>query len=154
LQRVDTDTIAGSEVTVDGQVIGTPAYMASEQAEGRLDQIDQRTDICGLGAMLYTILTGKAPFTGRSILEVLRNAACGKTSPPRRIWPEAPAALEAACLKAMSPDRDKRFATASDLAQEVQRWQDDQRREAENALRRQTEILRSILNGMSEGVLG
>lgn len=154
LERLETNTIGGAEVTVDGQVIGTPAYMASEQAEGRLDQIDQRTDICGLGAMLYSILTGQAPFTGRSVLEVLRNAACGNTTPPRRIWPEAPLALEAACLKAMSPERDKRFASASELAQVVQRWQDDQRREAENALRRQTEILRSILNGMSEGVLG
>src|SRR5262249_15225211 len=131
----------------------TPAYMAPEQAEGRLDQIDERTDIYGLGAMLYEILTGRPPYTGATTLEVLRNAIRGNPAPPRELWPEAPAALEEACLKAMAKDPARRHARADELAREVQHWQEVQRRRAEDALRRQTEILRSVLNSMSEGVL-
>src|SRR5262249_16150802 len=72
---------------------------------------------------------------------------------PRELWPEVPAALEEICLKAIAKDPHARYASASDLGQEVQRWQDVQRREAEAALRRQTIILRSILDSMGEGVL-
>jgi PAS domain S-box-containing protein len=140
-------------LTVQGEIIGTPAYMSPEQAEGRLDQIDQRSDIYGLGAMLYDILTGQPPFVGTNTLEVLKKAVRGNPAPPRELWPEVPPALEEVCLKALAKDRDNRFARAEDLAQEVQRWQDVQRRRAEDALRRQTEILTSILNSMSEGVL-
>ena len=139
-------------LTIQGEIVGTPAYMAPEQAEGRLDQIDQRTDIYGLGAMLYAILTGRPPFVGSNTLEVLQKAVRGNPTPPREICPEVPAALEEVCLKAMAKEPERRYASAADLAQEVQRWQDVQRRQAEDALRRQTEILRSILDGMSEGV--
>ncbi|MCI0637499.1 MAG: PAS domain S-box protein, partial [Gemmataceae bacterium] len=141
-----------SALTVQGEIVGTPSFMAPEQAEGRPDRIDQRTDIYGLGAMLYTILAGRPPFMGANVMEVLQKAARGNPTPPRQICPEAPAALEELCLRAMAKDRDSRFASAADLAQEVQRWQDVQRRQAEDALRRHTEVLRSILNGMSEGV--
>jgi PAS domain S-box-containing protein len=127
--------------------------MAPEQAEGRQDQIDERTDVYGLGAMLYEILTDRPPFVGFNAVEVLRKAARGNPAPPREIWPEVPPALEEACLKALARDPAKRYARAEELAQEVQRWQDVQRRRAEDALRRQTEVLRSILNSMSEGVL-
>jgi PAS domain S-box-containing protein len=140
-------------LTLQGEVIGTPAYMAPEQAEGRLNQIDQRTDIYGLGAMLYEILTGQPPFDGATTMEVLHKAIRGAPAAPRQIWPEVPVALEEVCLKALAKDPAKRYAGAEDLAQEVQRWQDVQRRRAEDALRGQTEILRSILNSMSEGVL-
>jgi PAS domain S-box-containing protein len=140
-------------LTLQGDVVGTPAYMAPEQAEGRLKDIDQRTDIFGLGAILYEILTGQPPFVGTNTLEVLQKAVRGSPALPRALWPEVPAALEAACLKAMARDPRQRYSSASDLAQEVQRWQEVQRRQAEEALRRQTIILRSILNSMSEGVL-
>jgi PAS domain S-box-containing protein len=131
-------------LTVQGEVVGTPAYMAPEQAQGRLDQIDQRTDIYGLGGMLYEILTGQPPFVGSSTLEVLRQAIRGDPPPPRELWPEVPQALEEACLKALAKDPDQRYARAADLAQDVQRWQDTQRRRAEDALRLQTEeLLRS-----------
>lgn len=142
------------DVTVEGDVVGTPAYMAPEQATGSLDQIDQRTDIYGLGAILYAILTGRPPFGGLNLVDVLRQAAGGKPTPPRQVRADVPAALEAACLKAMAPKREERYASATELGQEVQRWQDDQRRLAEAALRRQSEVLRSILNSMSDGVLG
>jgi PAS domain S-box-containing protein len=140
-------------LTIQGEIMGTPAYMAPEQAEGRLDRIDQRTDIYGLGAILYEVLTGRPPFVGANTLAVLHMAARGNPIPPRQLWPDVPPALEEVCLKAMAKDPDKRYARAADLAQEVQRWQDVQRRQAEDALRRQSEILRSIVNSMSDGVL-
>jgi len=140
-------------LTLQGEVIGTPAYMAPEQAEGRLNAIDQRTDIFGLGAILYEILTGQPPFVGTTTLEVLKKAVRGSPALPHDLWPEVPAALEAACLKAMARDPHERYSSASELAQEVQRWQEVQRRQAEDALRQQTIILRSILNSMGEGVL-
>jgi PAS domain S-box-containing protein len=127
--------------------------MAPEQAEGRLNDIDQRTDIFGLGAILYEILTGQPPFVGLTTLEVLKKAIRGTPALPRDLWPEVPAALEAACLKAMAKNPRDRYSSATDLAQEVQRWQEVQRRQAEDALRQQTIILRSILNSMGEGVL-
>jgi PAS domain S-box-containing protein len=138
---------------MQGDIIGTPAYMAPEQAEGRLEQIDERTDVYGLGAMFYEILTGKPPFVGVSTLEVLKKAIRGNPAPPRESWPEVPPALEEICLKAMARDPAARYARADELAQAVQQWQEVQRRRAEDALRRQTEVLRSILNSMSEGVL-
>src|SRR5207253_3164759 len=64
-------------LTVEGEVVGTPAYMAPEQADGRLDQIDHRTDIYGLGALLYEILTGQPPFTGSNTMDVLQKAMRG-----------------------------------------------------------------------------
>ncbi|HME90874.1 MAG TPA: PAS domain S-box protein, partial [Myxococcaceae bacterium] len=140
-------------LTVQGEVMGTPGYMAPEQAAGRLSEIDQRTDVFGLGAIFYEILTGRPPFVGRDTYEVLQQAVRGEPALPRELWPEVPAALEEICLKAMAKDPRQRYSSASDLAQEVQRWQDVQRRQAEDALRRQTIILRSILNSMSEGVL-
>src|SRR5262249_21919921 len=120
---------------------------------GRLNEIDQRTDIFGLGAIFYEILTGRPPYAGSNTLEVVKKAIRGNPPLPRELWPEVPAALEEICLKAIAKDPHDRYASASDLAQEVQRWQDVQRRQAEDALRRQTIILRSILNSMSEGVL-
>jgi PAS domain S-box-containing protein len=83
---------------------------------------------------------------------VLKKAVRGNPTPPREIALEVPVGLEEVCLKAMAKDPERRYASAADLAQEVQRWQDVQRRLAEDALRRQTEILRSIVDSMSEGV--
>jgi PAS domain S-box-containing protein len=143
----------GAGQTVQGDVIGTPAYMAPEQAAGRVDVIDHRTDIYGLGAILYEILTGQPPFTGSDSLELIIKAARSEPARPRELWPEVPAALEATCLRAMARDPSNRHATAAHLAREVQTWQEVQRRQAEDALRRQTEILQSILNSMSEGVV-
>ena len=142
-----------ASLTIQGEIIGTPAYMAPEQAEGRLEQIDERTDVYGLGAMLYEILTGRPPFVGTNTLEVLSQAIRGNPAPPREHWPEVPLGLEEICRKAMAKDPADRYARAEELAQAVQNWQEVQRRRAEDALRRQTEVLRSILNSMSEGVL-
>jgi PAS domain S-box-containing protein len=141
-EPVDETQDAG--LTVQGEIVGTPAYMAPEQAQGRLDQIDQRTDIYGLGSILYEILTGRPPFDGSTTLEALRKAMRGDPPPPRELCPDVPPALEEACLKALAKDPGQRYARAEDLASDVQRWQETQRRRAEDALRLQTEeLLRS-----------
>lgn len=128
--------------TMMGQVMGTPAYMAPEQAEGRLDRLGPHTDVFGLGAILYEILTGGPPFTGTNTFEALKNAIRGELIPPRAHWPEVSPPLEATCLKALARDPADRHPGAAELALEVQGWQDAQRRRAEGDLRRAGERLR------------
>jgi PAS domain S-box-containing protein len=139
-------------LTMQGEIVGTPAYMAPEQAEGRLDQIDYRTDIYGLGAILYEILSGRPPFTGSNTLEVLQKVIRGNTAPPRDFWPEVPLGLEEICLKAMAKDPDERHASAADLAKEVQRWQELQRRLAEEELLRSQERFELAVRGSQDGL--
>jgi PAS domain S-box-containing protein len=148
---VEIDETDGGH-TVQGQALGTPAYMAPEQSDGRLDRIDRHTDVYGLGAILYEVLTGVPPFSGDSTAEVLRKVREEAPAPPRQFWPDVPPALEALCLRALAKRPQDRPAAAADLAQEVQGWQEMQRRQAEEALRRQTQILQSILNTIQEGV--
>jgi serine/threonine-protein kinase len=117
---------AEREATLQGQVLGTPAYMAPEQAEGRLDLIDARTDVYGLWAILYELLTGRPPFSGADTQEVLRKVREEEPERPRRLWHEAPAALEAVCLKALAKRRERRYATAGEVAEEVRRFLADE----------------------------
>jgi serine/threonine-protein kinase len=112
--------------TVQGQVLGTPAYMAPEQAEGRQDLIEARTDVYGLGALLYEILTSQPPFCGADTLEVLRRVREEPPTPPRQVVPGVPPPLEAVCLKALAKRREDRYAAAADLAADVQRWLADE----------------------------
>src|SRR5262249_29249369 len=93
---VDSETQAGA--TSLGQVLGTPSYMAPEQAEGRLDLLSPATDVYGLGATLYEVLTGKAPFTGPKTLDVLKQVAHEPPPPPRSVAAGVPRPLEAVCL--------------------------------------------------------
>jgi serine/threonine-protein kinase len=112
--------------TIQGQVIGTPAYMAPEQAAGRPDQVSPRTDIYGLGAILYEILGGQPPFSGGDTQDVLQRV---QSEPPPRLAtldPDVSPALEAVCLKAMAKKPADRYATATELAEEVQHWLADE----------------------------
>jgi serine/threonine-protein kinase len=113
---------SGEAATEAGSAVGTPAYMSPEQAAGRLDQLGPATDIYGLGATLYALLTGKAPFSGRHVEEVLVHVQLGKLVPPRRIKPEVPAALEAICLKAMALRPEDRYASGLELAADLEHW--------------------------------
>jgi serine/threonine-protein kinase len=110
------------EGTKQGQVLGTPAYMAPEQAEGRLDLLSPTTDVYGLGAILYEMLTGKAPFTGTETTAVLRQVIHQTPARPCSVVPAAPAALEAVCLKALSKKSDERYSSAKELAADVQHF--------------------------------
>src|SRR5262249_49215640 len=124
------DADAPPEQTRAGQTLGTPAYMAPEQAEGRLDLIGPRTDVFGLGAMLYEILTGGPPFAGETTAEVLRQARADAPPKPRTITPSAPAALAAVCMRAMARQPAERYASAADLAREGRHWVADEPIEA------------------------
>jgi serine/threonine protein kinase len=140
--ETDGDSSATAHRTMMGQVMGTPAYMAPEQAEGRLDLIGPSTDIFGLGAVLYEILTGSAPFSGTTVPAIIQQAKRGEVVPPHVLWPEVPPGLASACLKALSKSPSDRYATAAELGQEIQGWQDRQRRQAEDDLRRAFDRLR------------
>jgi serine/threonine-protein kinase len=119
---VDVPRDADGEGTLAGQVLGTPAYMAPEQAEGRLDRLGPATDVYGLGAILYEVLTGRPPFHGPETTAVLRQVVHETPPRPREVTPAAPAALEAVCLKALAKQPAGRYGSAKDLAGEVQHW--------------------------------
>jgi PAS domain S-box-containing protein len=133
------------DLTVQGHALGTPAYMSPEQAAGRLDQIDGHTDVYGLGAILYEILAGRPPFSGPDTREVLRMVLEADPPPPRRCWAEAPPALEEICLKALAKSPADRFGSPSELAEAVQRWQQVQRQQAEDALRASEALYHSLV---------
>ena len=125
LPEVAVTTEARGEATQAGRQLGTPAYMAPEQAEGRVDLIDARTDVYGLGAILFEVLTGRPPHRGSSTLEVLRGIIHGETPLARSVDPAVPAALSAVCAGRW-PGRGERYAGATELAEEVQRWLADE----------------------------
>jgi serine/threonine-protein kinase len=117
---------AAQDPTQAGAVLGTPQYMAPEQAEGRLDLMDARTDVYGLGAILYHLLTAEAPFAGPVTPEVLDKVRHDPPRRPRELVGDTPRALEAVCLKALAKRREERYPSAKALAAEVQRFLADQ----------------------------
>ena len=123
---VSLSASAQAEVTVEGQAVGTPAYMAPEQAKGQRSAIDIRTDVYGLGAILYRILTGQRPHRGRETQEILARISEGPTPESRALDPSIPAALNAVCLKAMAKQPSDRYQTAGELAEDLQRWLADE----------------------------
>lgn len=119
-----------SSLSVSGTVVGTPAYMPPEQAEGRLSAIDARSDVYSLGATMYSLLLGRPPFDGESLMEVLRKVSTEPIVPPRRIDPAFPAELEAILLRAMARDPRDRYPTAAALASDLARHLEGRRPEA------------------------
>jgi WD40 repeat protein/serine/threonine protein kinase len=117
---------AEAAATQAGSALGTPAYMAPEQAAGRLDQLGPATDVYGLGATLYCLLTGQPPFQGDDQGELLQRVSRGQGLPPRQLKPEVPAALDALCRKAMALRPEERYASALDLAADVEHWLADE----------------------------
>jgi serine/threonine protein kinase len=105
-----------------GQLMGTPGYMAPEMAEGLLELVDARTDIYVLGAGMFEILTGGPPHRGATIVEVLQAIRAETPPSPRSLNPRVPPDLEAICAKAMARRREDRYATASELGQDVEHW--------------------------------
>jgi tetratricopeptide (TPR) repeat protein len=105
--------------------MGTPGYMSPEQAAGRWDVVGPASDIYSLGVTLYAILTGEPPFKGR-IDEVLAKVQRGDFLAPRKVKKACPGALEAICLKAMAARPEARYASALDLAADVEHWLADE----------------------------
>jgi eukaryotic-like serine/threonine-protein kinase len=116
----------GSAVTVPGSAMGTPAYMCPEQARGELDRLGPRSDVYSLGATLYCLLTGRTPFDGDDIGEVLRKVQGGEFARPRQLDPSIDKALEAVCLRAMATKPEDRYASCRGLAEDLERWAADE----------------------------
>jgi serine/threonine-protein kinase len=123
---LEVDHPEGRGETMQGQALGTPAYMSPEQAEGRWDLVDRRTDVYGLGAILYEILCGRPPFDGTNTPEVLRLVLQEPPRRPRSVCDDVPPALEAVCLKALAKKPGDRYPTAEVLAAEIKRWMADE----------------------------
>jgi serine/threonine-protein kinase len=117
---------ASVDATMAGRVLGTPAYMAPEQADGRIDLIDSRTDVYGLGAILFEIVTGQPPHPHEPTVEMIRRIVSGEMPRARSLDSSVPPPLEAICAKAMARARPDRYFRASDLADDVQRWLADE----------------------------
>ena len=110
---------AAPGLTSDGSVLGTPAYMPPEQAQGR--RVDERADVYALGAILYDLLTGDAPYAGVGN-DVLRQVKEGAPPPIDTLVPEAPRDLISIAAKAMARDPDERYRDAGELAEELRRF--------------------------------
>ena len=111
-----------SRLTREGDIVGTPAYMAPEQAAGRREDVGRRTDLYAMGAVLYELLTGRQPFTGETTMATLRAVLEEPLVPPRRIRPELPRPLEQIILVAMAREPGDRYRTAEEMAADLRRW--------------------------------
>ncbi len=110
----------GDKLSSWGAVLGTPSYMSPEQSRG--GPVDGRSDVYSLGATLYELLTGRAPFQGTTFYETLARVAAEEPARPRLLDPAIDRDLETIVLKCLEKDPDRRFATAGELADDLDRW--------------------------------
>ncbi|MDI7267085.1 MAG: serine/threonine-protein kinase, partial [Myxococcota bacterium] len=106
------------QVTKTGMVLGTPCYMAPEQARGR-KSVDHRVDVYAVGVILYEMLTGKRPFDGETYNEILVKVVVDPFLAPRAVCPEIPEAIEAVILAAMERDHERRYQSAPEFRREL-----------------------------------
>ncbi len=113
---------AGGSLTGSGELLGTPAYMAPEQASGGGRMLTTATDVYGLGAVLYGLLTGQGPFRGESAFDTLLRASTSDPPPPRQLNPAADRDLETICLKCLEREPARRYGSAEEVAADLARW--------------------------------
>jgi serine/threonine-protein kinase len=117
---------SGTSETIPGTALGTPAYMSPEQAEGRLDLLGPASDVYSLGATLYAVLTGRAPFDGSNAAEILPKVQRGEFAGPRALNSSIARPLEAICVKAMALKPGDRYASPRALAEDIEHWLADE----------------------------
>lgn len=114
----------GAALTLTGAIVGSPGYMAPEQAAGSSAALTTAADVFGLGAILFAALTGRAPFVAETPLATMRLASEASAPRLRLLRPDLPRDLEIICAKALAPEASARYASAADFADELRRWLD------------------------------
>ncbi|QDT89957.1 PAS domain S-box protein [Gimesia algae] len=140
------DSVTSSH-TMQGEKLGTPAYMSPEQARGEIAMVDLRSDVYGLAAILYEILVGQPPFMGTSIIAVLESVIHDQPQPPSESVDGLPRELEQICMRGLSKKREDRQQSAIEIGDEIQSWI------AERAERKRTEQERERFFNLSLDLL-
>ncbi|RMG14360.1 MAG: hypothetical protein D6731_10505 [Planctomycetota bacterium] len=136
------DAERGLGLTQEGQILGSPFYLSPEQTRGRSKDVDRRADIFALGVILYEVLTGKRPFTGRSAAEVYAKILTGRPAPPSVLRPDIDQELQEIILKALEKDPRDRFPTAADFLARLERYREA--REHQKSRTKSSRRIRSV----------